>query len=564
MKQDNHQPPDWITTTLARWSAAAIILALFTGCAQMQFPSLPEDLTGSRSGDDSSEQQASGQDDATEVAEQPREPEPIPEPQEKPKPGQLYEWSGDGRSITRIVIDTNEQKARFYSGADQVGWTTIASGVSKHPTPRGEFAILEKVRDKRSNLYGKIVNSSGKVVKGSATGKDPVPPGGRFVGANMPHFMRMTFDGIGMHAGPIPRPGHPASHGCIRMPKEVAAAVFKHANNGTPVTVIGNGPDYGNYAERVARQQAEERARRAAVAAAAEGTPLDGLDAEIESIKRAETASSGADSGIASAVSPSAGAPRQRAGAAPSPPLTQSPSQAQNHNQAPSPSAASGAATDEGGEAAQAGGSSAGSGTGTGSGAGSETAGDTQAPAGGSPDRAATQELPSYSPPPPPPRVRSAANDALPDAVGSPTVAVSEETAVAPRQSVAATAATPMTADAEVTSAPQLQAPAAAPSSSSLAPPHIAPQAQMSGAETPATPIPAAASQPARLGASAPIPPAAVPGVPTQTEPAQLNPAPVQGDAAPASAPSAPTLGPPAPPPTMRSANQPRPVDEAG
>jgi len=248
------------------------------GCAQMPFPSLPLDR-GAK--DSAADAEATPPEAAAETA-----AEPLPEPQEEAKPGQLYDWSGDGRSVTRIVIDTNEQKARFYDGKEQIGWTTIASGVSSHPTPRGEFTILEKVAKKRSNLYGKIVNRQGKVIRSSADGKDPVPAGARFVGASMPHFMRLTYDGIGMHAGPIPNPGHPASHGCIRMPKSFAATVFKHVEHGTPVTVIGKGPDYGNYAERVARQQAEERARRAAAAAAAsEKSALDSLDAEVAAIK---------------------------------------------------------------------------------------------------------------------------------------------------------------------------------------------------------------------------------------------------------------------------------------
>jgi lipoprotein-anchoring transpeptidase ErfK/SrfK len=217
-------------------------------------------------------------------------PGPIPEAQENPKPGQLYEWKGDGRTITRIVIDTNLQRARFYVGDEQVGWTTVATGLPSHATPSGEFVILEKVADKRSNLYGKIVNSSGAVIRSGADSRDGIPPGGRFVGASMPHFMRMTYDGIGMHAGPIPRPGRPASHGCIRMPKTMASAVYRHVSTGTPVTVVGNGPNYGNYAERVRRQRIEEEARRAAAEAARTGTSLDALDAEIETVRRAEQA----------------------------------------------------------------------------------------------------------------------------------------------------------------------------------------------------------------------------------------------------------------------------------
>jgi lipoprotein-anchoring transpeptidase ErfK/SrfK len=492
MNQENPHRLIWINTRLARWLAAALVLTLFSGCAQMQFPSLPESLTGARGAEQDGEQPASGQDDSTEIAEQ-TEPEPVPEPQEVQKPGQLYEWSGDGRSITRIVIDTNEQKARFYDGSDQVGWTTIASGVSKHPTPRGEFAIIEKVKDKRSNLYGKIVNRSGQVIKGSATGKDRVPPGGRFVGANMPHFMRMTYDGIGMHAGPIPRPGQPASHGCIRMPKEVAAAVFKHAGNGTPVTVIGSGPDYGNYAERVARQQAEERARRAAIAAAAAGTPLDGLDAEIETIKRAEESAG-------SATGSETGTARQGADAAPRPAPSQS---------AAAPSRSAGGSTAD--QSGARGDDGAASDDGGANGSFDDTPAESTADGG----------PPSFSPPPPPPRVRSASDTASPD---SPVTAAVME---------------PQAESLEPSESPTVSVPVAV---SAAAP---------------------ANSPPTGLGAAA----AALRTTELESEPAEIAPVrttPPQHDVAPTLTPQTPDLGPPAPPPSMRSANQPKPDDQAG
>ena len=160
------------------------------------------------------------------------------------------------------MVNTDEQKARFYAGDEQVGWTTVASGLSKYPTPTGHFEVMEKVANKRSNLYGKIVSKGGKVVRSNATDKDRVPAGARFEGASMPYFMRLTYDGIGLHAGPIPRPGRPASHGCIRMPKKLAPVVFKHVDVGTRVSIVGTGPSYGNYAQKQ-RAIAAERAARA-------------------------------------------------------------------------------------------------------------------------------------------------------------------------------------------------------------------------------------------------------------------------------------------------------------
>jgi hypothetical protein len=59
-----------------------------------------------------------------------------------------------------------------------------------------------------------------------ATGASLVPP--------MPYFLRIQ-GGIGMHAGYLP--GYPASHGCIRLPKEMAVHFFQNAPIGTPVAI---------------------------------------------------------------------------------------------------------------------------------------------------------------------------------------------------------------------------------------------------------------------------------------------------------------------------------------
>ncbi|MBK1649468.1 hypothetical protein CKO36_12875 [Rhabdochromatium marinum] len=211
----------------------------------------------------------------------------IPSAQEAAAAGKLFEWRADSRDIDRIVIDTDTQQARMFADNELVGWSTVATGVATHRTPTGDFAVMEKVEDKRSNLYGRIYNSQGQLVKRNARqGRDAIPAGGRFVGARMPHFMRMTYDGVGMHAGRIPRPGHPASHGCIRMPAAVADELFDRVDANTRVTVIGSkGPSYGNYAERIQQRQAESQALQAAARAREQGTAIDALDAEIAALR---------------------------------------------------------------------------------------------------------------------------------------------------------------------------------------------------------------------------------------------------------------------------------------
>ncbi|MFZ1575224.1 MAG: L,D-transpeptidase family protein [Chromatiaceae bacterium] len=196
--------------------------------------------------------------EAERVQAEPPKPVLPTAPQEvAPAKSKRWEWEGDNRKITHIWIDVDSQKARFYEGTKQVGWTYVASGLKSHPTPVGHFAVMGKEKTKESNLYGKIYNAEGQVVVSDAQrGRHPVPAGGRFAGAKMPYFLRLTGDGVGLHAGRIPRPGHPASHGCIRLPEQFAQRLFTQVPVGTPVTITGTGPDYGDYRGKLAAQGA--------------------------------------------------------------------------------------------------------------------------------------------------------------------------------------------------------------------------------------------------------------------------------------------------------------------
>lgn len=152
----------------------------------------------------------------------------------------LYVWHGSGQpGPVRVTIDLSQQKAYVFRNSENVGWTYVATGRDGFATPTGSFRISEKVVDKRSNKYGIIVDANGDVVNGNATaGVHRVPTGGRFIGAKMPYWMRLTGNGVGMHAGAIPHPGSPASHGCIRMPYDMVSKIYSIAPAGTPVTIV--------------------------------------------------------------------------------------------------------------------------------------------------------------------------------------------------------------------------------------------------------------------------------------------------------------------------------------
>ena len=140
-------------------------------------------------------------------------------------------------SNSSIRIDLSDQRGYLMNGSELAMDYPISSGRSKYPTPTGNFRIIEKIRDKRSNLYGKIYDASGSLVKSDADSrKDKVPAGGKYVGASMPYWMRLTGDGIGMHRGRVPR--YPASHGCIRTHSSAVSDVYAKTRIGTRVSIV--------------------------------------------------------------------------------------------------------------------------------------------------------------------------------------------------------------------------------------------------------------------------------------------------------------------------------------
>ncbi|EDY16963.1 ErfK/YbiS/YcfS/YnhG family protein [Chthoniobacter flavus Ellin428] len=138
-----------------------------------------------------------------------------------------------------IEVDLEEQRAYLLFHHRMVMESPICSGRTQYPTPTGTFQVLEKDALHRSSFYGKMVDAAGRTVLADADADMPVPPGMRFVNAPMPYFMRFT-NGVGLHEGYLP--GYPASHGCVRMPKEQAIAFYNAVEIGTPVTVFGHAP----------------------------------------------------------------------------------------------------------------------------------------------------------------------------------------------------------------------------------------------------------------------------------------------------------------------------------
>jgi hypothetical protein len=139
-------------------------------------------------------------------------------------------------SNSHIKIDLRTQRGFLMNNEDIVIDYPICSGIKSRPTPPGTYYILEKVVDKKSNRYGKMYNAEGDMINGDADAfEDTIPEGGKFVGAPMRYWMRLTNDGVGHHIGPVLR--RPASHACVRGPSSIIPIVYSKVKEGTRVVI---------------------------------------------------------------------------------------------------------------------------------------------------------------------------------------------------------------------------------------------------------------------------------------------------------------------------------------
>lgn len=147
---------------------------------------------------------------------------------------QLLPETNDSNSW--VKIDLKQQRGMLMNGDEVVMDYPICSGIKSRPTPPGDYKVLEKIVDKSSNMYGKIYDTEGNMTNGDAdANKDTIPEGGKFVGAPMRYWMRLTWDGVGHHIGPIRR--YPASHSCIRGPSGTMPTVYSKMAVGSRVLV---------------------------------------------------------------------------------------------------------------------------------------------------------------------------------------------------------------------------------------------------------------------------------------------------------------------------------------
>ncbi len=139
-----------------------------------------------------------------------------------------------GAKASKLVIDKPTQRALLYIGNEVAVDTPCTTGKSGKRTPSGSFKVTSKIKDKRSNIFGRYYKN-GKVVYGGDRRKYHGSYD-KYVGSSLPYWMRLTDDGIGLHgSSSIKR--YPGSNGCIRLPHSIASTFYYRTNTSTPVIV---------------------------------------------------------------------------------------------------------------------------------------------------------------------------------------------------------------------------------------------------------------------------------------------------------------------------------------
>lgn len=107
-----------------------------------------------------------------------------------------------------VTVNLSKQRAWVARNGKILDSTVVSSGRDGYDTPPGRYVVTDKHREWTSTLYK----------------------------ASMPWFMRLNCGSIGLHAGYVT--GHPASHGCIRLPPEKAREWFKMVGVGDEVQIV--------------------------------------------------------------------------------------------------------------------------------------------------------------------------------------------------------------------------------------------------------------------------------------------------------------------------------------
>jgi len=151
------------------------------------------------------------------------------------------------KNNTKLVIDISTQRISLLV-KNRVALNAPCTTGAKHKfepntkiyrdkhTPTGNYKILEKIRDKRSTIFGDYYKNGKRIYHGDKRKYKGSKVGVRYVGASLKYWMRLTSGGIGLHESKYVK-RYPATNGCIRLSHSVAKTIFSKVHVGTRVKI---------------------------------------------------------------------------------------------------------------------------------------------------------------------------------------------------------------------------------------------------------------------------------------------------------------------------------------
>ncbi|MFZ4115654.1 MAG: L,D-transpeptidase [Chthoniobacterales bacterium] len=137
---------------------------------------------------------------------------------------------------SKVVVKVSLQQQMIYvmEGKRPLLVTACCVGIPSKPTPKGNFEVTRKERNKRSGSYGF------SLFHGQITPVEAGHGSGHYVGYPMPYWVEFA-PGYGFHQGwvwPVPR-----SHGCIRIHANDAGKFYELVHVGTPIKITTTQPE---------------------------------------------------------------------------------------------------------------------------------------------------------------------------------------------------------------------------------------------------------------------------------------------------------------------------------
>ncbi|MEM7388163.1 MAG: L,D-transpeptidase [Verrucomicrobiota bacterium] len=155
-------------------------------------------------------------------------------------------------SNVRVKVSLQNQMVYVMEGSQPLLVTPTCAGTASNPTPKGNFRLGSKVKNRRSNSYGFFINSATNQVVPAKRSKRPSGSGWTYKGAPLGYWCPLSSKpAYGFHSGwvhPMPK-----SHGCLRLHKNIAPKFFDIVRAGTRVNIANTQPEDATIGRNIPR-----------------------------------------------------------------------------------------------------------------------------------------------------------------------------------------------------------------------------------------------------------------------------------------------------------------------